>query len=269
MMDPAQNAAFRDAGRDDGVLAFLYLYNALQITSLVCPGETVLDLACGPANQLAMVARLNPEARFVGLDASPNMLEEGRSTLSRCGISNAELLAGDMTDLTPFDNATIDCVVCTMSLHHLADSDALEKVTREARRVLKPAGGLYMLDFGRLKRRATQRYFSQDWRDEQSPEFTQDYLHSLQAAFSIDELTNAARVLGPGIEQFATPLAPFIVIFRSRARRALSAKTQQAARDLYARLGPAQMRKFQAFARWLRMAGCHLPMSLASCVPKQ
>jgi ubiquinone/menaquinone biosynthesis C-methylase UbiE len=243
----------------------LYVYNALLITSVICPGETVLDLACGPANQLAMVAGLNPESRFVGLDASLNMLEEGRATLRRCGIGNAELQSGDMTNLAQFGEASFDGVICTMSLHHLADGLALQKSLREARRVLRPGGGLYILDFGRLKRRATQRYFSQDWRSEQTPEFTQDYLHSLQAAFSIQELQEAARALGPGIACYATPLAPFIVIFCSPSRRIWSAESQERARALYRRLDAAQVRKFQAFARWLRMAGCQLPVSLEAC----
>lgn len=267
MQDPVQNAAFRDAGRESGVLAFLYVYNAVLITSAICPGESVLDLACGPANQLAMVAGLNPESRFVGLDASLNMLDEGRAMLRRRGICNADLQSGDMTNLAQFGDASFDCVICTMSLHHLADGAALQKAMCEARRVLKPGGGLYFLDFGRLKRRATQRYFSQDWRGEQTPEFTQDYLHSLQAAFSIEELQHAARALGPGIECYATPLAPFIVIFQSPSRRTWGAASQDRARALYGRLGAAQARKFQAFARWLRIAGCQLPLSLESSEP--
>ena len=262
MIDPVQNAAFRDAGREGGVLAFLYLYNALLISSVIAPGDTVLDLACGPANQLAWVARLNSGSRLIGLDASPNMLNEGRTTLQRCGVSNAELVLGDMTDLVHFDDASVDCVICTMSLHHLSDLAALQQAMREVRRVLRVDGRVYLIDFGRLKRPATQRFFSQEWRREQSPEFTQDFLHSLQAAFSVEELTSAALALGPGPERYQTPLAPFVVVFRSPARRSWSAATQELARDLYASLGATQRRKFRAFARWLQLAGCSLPFPL-------
>ena len=82
-----QTTSFSQAGEEDGVLAFLYLYNALQITSVLQPGDRVLDLACGPANQLAQIARLNPDVRFIGLDASPTMLQCAQNTLMRVGFS--------------------------------------------------------------------------------------------------------------------------------------------------------------------------------------
>jgi ubiquinone/menaquinone biosynthesis C-methylase UbiE len=147
MNDTVLNAAFRDAGRDDGVLAFLYLFHALRISAVILPGDRVLDLACGPANQLGLVARLNPESNFAGVDASPGMLAEARDTLARVGVENVSLLPGDMTNLVGIADASVDCVVSTMSLHHLPDPDALKKAMLEARRVLKPGGGVYIVDF--------------------------------------------------------------------------------------------------------------------------
>lgn len=263
MQDLAQIAAFVEAGREDGILAFTYFFHALQITPVVRPGDRVLDLACGPANQLVQVARLNPRAHFVGLDASANMLDRARATLERCDISNVELVAGDMTCLTDIDNAVMDCVICTMSLHHLPDLAALAATMREVRRVLKPDGGLYVVDFGRFKRTGTQRYFAQARRDSQSVQFTQDYLHSLRAAFSVEELSGAAALLGPGIVRYLTPQVPLMVLFKSAGRRELDAATQRLARELYGRMTMAQQKDFQGFAHWLRGAGLALPCALA------
>ncbi len=263
MQDPAQIAAFVEAGREDGILAFTYFFHALQITSLVRPGDRVLDLACGPANQLVQVARLNPRAHFVGLDASANMLDRARATLARCAISNVELVSGDMTRLLDIENAMMDCVICTMSLHHLPDLAALAATMREVRRVLKPDGGLYLVDFGRFKRAGTQRYFAQARRDNQSAQFTQDYLQSLKAAFSVKELSAAAALLGPGIVRYLTPLAPLMVVFKSADRRHLDATTQHLARDLYQRMTTAQHKDFQDLAHWFRGAGLALPCALA------
>jgi arsenite methyltransferase len=229
---------------------------------VISEGDTVLDLACGPGNQLAQVARLNPGSRFLGLDASPTMLQEARRTVERCGIDNTDLVLGDMTDLTGFRDESVDCVVCTMSLHHLADVAALERAMREAGRVLKSQGGAYVADFGRLKHPGTQRYFAQNWQQQQSAAFTKDYLQSLRAAFSVDELTNAAAAFGHGIKRYITPLAPFMVVFRSRVRRTWSTDDQRAARSLYANLSADQRKKFRALARWLRAAGCTLPLAL-------
>jgi arsenite methyltransferase len=217
MLDPLQNAAFMEAGREDGILAFIYFYQALQITPIIRDGDRVLDLGCGPANQLAQIARLNPRSHFVGLDASAHMLEQARTTLT--GVGNVELVSGDMTRLAGIEDASMDCVICTMSLHHLPDLAALSSTMREAMRVLKRGGGLYFVDFGRFKRAGTQRFFSQDRRDCQPEPFTQDYLHSLKAAFSLEELSNAAILLGPEVKCYSTPLAPFMVVFKSPARR--------------------------------------------------
>lgn len=263
MHDPAQVAAFVDCGRDEGLLAFTHLFHALHITPLVRPGDRVLDLACGPANQLAQVARLNPQAHFVGLDASATMLEVARTTLAHSALDNVELSTGDMTRLTAFGDASMDCVMCTMSLHHLPDTLALAHTLREVRRVLKPGGALYLVDFGRFKRTRTQHFFAHDRRDCQSARFTQDYLQSLQAAFSVAELRDATTPLGPDVVCYLTPLAPFMVVFKSMARRALDANTQSRMRQAYAGLTPAQQQDFRVFARWFRGGGYALPCTVA------
>ena len=263
MSDPVQIAAFCDSGGDAGVLAFTHLFHAVHMTPLLRPGDRILDLACGPASQLAQIALLNPRASFVGLDASANMLEAARSTLARSGIGNVELVAGDMTRLSGvFDDASMDCVMCTMSLHHLRDTDALARTMGEVRRVLKPGGAVYFVDFGRLKRASTQRFFANDRSDRQCLQFTQDYLRSLQAAFSCDELAEAVAMLGPGLLRYQTPLAPFMLVFKSAPRRTLDAATQSLIREAYSRLTAAQQEDFRVFARWFRAGGYVLPPPL-------
>lgn len=262
MDDLAQNESFELAGREDGILAFIYLYQALQIAPLIRPGDRVLDLGCGPANQLAQIARLNPQAHFTGLDASAEMLARAQATIRRCGVANVEPAAGDMTTLAGFADASVDCVISTMSLHHLPDTAALGKAMRAMRRVLKPDGGLYLVDFGRLKRTATQRFFAEDRSDVQPEKFTCDYFNSLRAAFSVDELSRAAQVLGGGVSRYTTALAPFMVIFRSAARREPDAQTRQLACELYRRLSERQRKDFRLYARWLRAGGLDLPFAL-------
>jgi ubiquinone/menaquinone biosynthesis C-methylase UbiE len=152
LMDgPEQISVFIESGREEGNQPFTYFFHALQATSVVRP-------ACGPANQLVQIARLNPNAHFVGLDASANMLDRARATLARCGVGNVSLIPGDMTRLTDIDDAAFDCVMCTMSLRHLPDLTALGSTMREVRRALNTGGGLYLADFGRLKRPRAQHF---------------------------------------------------------------------------------------------------------------
>ncbi|MCL2344611.1 MAG: methyltransferase domain-containing protein [Desulfobulbus sp.] len=263
MDNAAQNAAFALAGREDGILGFVYLYHALQVTALVRPGDRVLDLGCGPANQLAQIARLNPEARFTGLDASARMLESARETIQRRALPNIELRQGDMTTLAGIDDAAFDCVISTVALHHLPDCAALAAAMRAARRVLKAGGGVYFVDFGRLKHLATQKFFSEDRRSEQPEAMTQDYYHSLRAAFSLDELWQAAHLaFGADITRHATALAPFMAIIGSAGRRELDESTRQIGRAMYAAMTKSQQKDFRLYARWLKAGGLDLPFPL-------
>jgi SAM-dependent methyltransferase len=260
MESEAQTVAFSQAGDASGVLPFLYLYNALQISSLLQPGDRVLDLACGPAHQLVQVARLNPDVHFVGLDASPAMLECAQSTLARAHVRNVKLVQGDMTRLMEMDDGSMDGVICTMSLHHLPDHAALCATLGEVRRVLKPQGRFYLVDFGRLKLHRTQRFFADDLR--QPPQFTEDYFNSLRAAFSVEELSVAVAPLGPDLQRHVTVLAPFLVVFRSAFQRPMDPQTLQRAKEAFANLSATHQDNFRSVANWFRVSGYALPCEL-------
>jgi arsenite methyltransferase len=220
----------------------------------------VLDVACGPANQLALLAGLHPQTRFVGVDASSGMLAHARRTLDASDVRNVELMHGDMSRLIPLPDGSMDCVVCTMSLHHLPDRAALDATMAEMRRVLKPGGRLYLTDFGRLKWLGTQRFFARDL--QQSEQFTQDYFQSLRAAFSVEELSAAVAGLRTEMPRYVTALAPFIVVFRSAAGRDLDVPTLERISAMYAGLSPQQQDNFRGLANWFRVSGLKLPCAL-------
>ncbi|NWK78683.1 class I SAM-dependent methyltransferase [Aquitalea sp. LB_tupeE] len=262
MEDPLQVAAFADSGKDQGILNYIYLFHSLMSAALIAPGDVVLDLACGPANQLLRHARLHPDAHFIGMDASARMLELAEQNLREAGVHNVSLQQGDMTRLDGMAAAGTDVVTCTMSLHHLADSTALQHCTQQIARILRPQGGVYLADFGRLKRRATQRFFAYDRMDLQSPAFTADFLNSLQAAFSLTELQQAAAVLASAPACYYTALAPFMVVLRSTPRRAIDPGLQQRAQAAYQQLIPGEQRDLCNLLRWFRPGGLRLPDGL-------
>jgi SAM-dependent methyltransferase len=146
-----------------------------------------------------------------------------------------------------------------MSLHHLVDSAALQTAMREIRRVLKPDGGIYLADFGRLKRAATQKFFAHDRMDLQTPEFTDDFLNSLRAAFSLAEFSAATAELALPIRHYQTALAPFMMICRSDTRRVLDASLAVRIKLHYRNLTRDQRRDFANMARWFRIGGLALP----------
>jgi len=97
----------------------------------------VLDLCCGPAEVTPLLAELSQQV--VGLDASPKALAAARKRLPQ--VEFVEAFAQDM----PFPNASFDWVHTSLALHELSFAD-LEQVLREVWRVLKPGGGLLILD---------------------------------------------------------------------------------------------------------------------------
>ncbi|HJU49915.1 MAG TPA: class I SAM-dependent methyltransferase, partial [Pseudogulbenkiania sp.] len=262
MEDADQIRAFMQSGRSNGILNYIYFFHAVMSLPVIRPGDVVLDLACGPANQLLQIARLHPDARFIGLDASVAMLELAGENLAQAGLPNVSLQQGDISCLDGFADAAIDCVLCTMSLHHLPDTDLLGQTMQQIRRVLSPDGGVYLADFGRLKRRATQHFFAHDRIERQSEQFTVDFLNSLRAAFSLAELQQAVALLERELHVYRTTLAPFMLLFRSAPRRHIDVTLEKRVRDGYARLNAGEQRDFDNLVRWFRTAGLTLPCRL-------
>ncbi len=101
------------------------------------PQDRVLDLCCGPAEVTPLLAELSQNV--VGLDASPKALAAARQRLP-----NVEFVEAFAQDI-PFPANSFDWVHTSLALHELPLPD-LEQVLREVWRVLKPRGGLLILD---------------------------------------------------------------------------------------------------------------------------
>ena len=218
MDDPDKVKAYTRAGREDGVMAPVYLFHCAQICEILQKGDLALDLGCGPATQLAQVARLNPAVQFTGVDLSEEMLGRARDHVRDMDLTNVDFHRSSMTDLAKFKDNSVDAVFSTVALHHLPDQAHLQRTFEEVARVLKPGGGVYLVDFGRLHSERSIRYFAYQYADRQPELFTLDYLYSLQAAFSYDDFREAGRVLSDHARLYSTFLAPFMVALKSSPR---------------------------------------------------
>ena len=219
MDDPDNVAAYVEAGREHAVMAPVYLFHCANICEVIRPGDTVVDLACGPANQLAMVARLNPETQFIGVDLSAPMLERAQELIDRQGLKNVTFRHGDITDLSSFADKSVDAVMSTMALHHLPTFDMLCQTYAEVARILKDGGGVYMVDFGHLKSKRSIDYFAYQYADRQPALFTEDYYNSLHAAFYPEEFSKAVQPLAGRARLYATIGLPFMLALKSAPRR--------------------------------------------------
>jgi demethylmenaquinone methyltransferase/2-methoxy-6-polyprenyl-1,4-benzoquinol methylase len=109
----------------------------------VAPGETVLDVACGTAAVAVEVAR-NHGCRVVGVDQSPEMLAEGRHRVGAAGLRDRIELREARAEELPFEDAAFDGLTFTYLLRYVDDPAA---TMRELARVVKPGGGIAMLEF--------------------------------------------------------------------------------------------------------------------------
>jgi len=107
-------------------------------------GIKLLDIGTGPGLIPIHLRRSLGEARFIGLDVSPEMLRIASSHMARISVDVA-FVAGDAEKL-PFEAGSLDLITCLFTLHHL---DHPEGFLRELDRVLVPGGRLLLIDFRR------------------------------------------------------------------------------------------------------------------------
>jgi ubiquinone/menaquinone biosynthesis C-methylase UbiE len=98
----------------------------------------VLDLGCGTGRLLERAAENWPDANFIGIDLSPQMIAEARR--KHHTDSRFRFRIGDAATLT-LESASVDAAFSTISFHHWGDQ--LGGV-RQVARVLRP-GGLFVL----------------------------------------------------------------------------------------------------------------------------
>lgn len=262
MDDPDKVAAYTRAGREDGVMAPVYLFHTAHMCEVIRPGDTVVDLACGPATQLAQVARLNPDVRFIGVDLSRPMLERAQEHIAALHLSNVELREGDITELLSIADASVDAVVSSMALHHLPSVDLLHKAFAQVKRVLRPSGGVYLADFGRLHSAKSIDYFAYQYADRQPELFTLDYLYSLKAAFSVEDFRQASVVFGDAVRLARTFGAAFMVALKSSNRRTLSDRLSRDLLDLCDAMPSHHKADYCNLKRVFAIGGLRLSLSL-------
>lgn len=261
MADREQVDAYVKAGREDGPMAPTYLLHTLQLSQMIRPGDQVVDLACGPANQLCQVARLNPQASFLGVDLSENMLKDAQENADRQGLTNIRFQLGDITRVEAVADQSADLVMSTLSLHHLPTEALLQACFAEVARIVKKDGAVYLADFGRLKRDSTLEFFAGKDADLHPPLYVEDFRNSMRAAFPLAVLRQAAERLAflTGVRLLHTFMVPFMVVIKTPARQALHAEALNACRDLWQRLPASQKQDFEDLRRFFASGGLRTP----------
>lgn len=107
-------------------------------------GELGLDVGTGTADlSIAVIRRSGPGTRMLGMDITPEMLEQGRIKLTRLGLQDRiDLRIGDAEHIDLPDNSVDGCC-SAFTVRNLTD---LQQGFREMLRVVRPGGRVVCLE---------------------------------------------------------------------------------------------------------------------------
>jgi 2-polyprenyl-3-methyl-5-hydroxy-6-metoxy-1,4-benzoquinol methylase len=99
-------------------------------------GLTILDYGCGNGEILAEMWRLNPDARYIGVDVSETAVAAARQRLP-----NATFYCVPDGGGVPLEDGAAQFILCSEVIEHVYDTEA---TLQELARLLKPGGRILL-----------------------------------------------------------------------------------------------------------------------------
>ena len=110
---------------------------------LIKEGETVLDLGSGAGLDCFLAAKkVGASGHVIGVDMTVEMIEKAKENARNQSYKNVEFKLGDIEDL-PLEDNSVDVVISNCVVNLAPDK---LKVFKEAHRVLKEGGRMYLSD---------------------------------------------------------------------------------------------------------------------------
>lgn len=158
-------------------------------TVLGRPGR-LLDLGCGPADVTVRLARALPGWRVDGVDGAAAMLAFGRTRVAVAGLDDRVHLHHRLLPDPYLPVATYDLVVATSVLHHLDHPSVL---WHAAARSARPGAVIAVHDLRRPATTGEAAALVERHAADEPDVLRHDFLHSLYAAYTIDEVREQLR----------------------------------------------------------------------------
>lgn len=116
------------------------LYWKRRLLAKAPPSQAILDLACGTGIVTLALARLNPQARIVGVDVTEDYLQVARKKARELGV-NVKFIHADAETVAL--EGTFDCITSSYIPKYIDAGKLLENITP----ALRPGGVIVLHDF--------------------------------------------------------------------------------------------------------------------------
>src|SRR5215831_7590676 len=160
-------------------------------------GASVLDLGCGTADVTVRFVRAFSGVTALGVDGSDAMLAFGRSRIHDEGLESRIRLENHYLPDPSLEKQGFDAVISNSLLHHVLDPVAFWRATAKC---AKPGGPILIVDLLRPPDHETAVRLVDQHANDAPPVLRRDFIASLHAAYSIDEVRQ--QLIAGGLPQF-------------------------------------------------------------------
>lgn len=116
--------------------------------SKIKEGDIVLDLGCGAGFDCFLASKkAGKTGKVIGVDMTKEMIEKAKTNAKKLGAENTEFILSEIEKL-PLKDDSVDIIITNCVINLTPDKT---KTFKEARRVLKKGGKMYVSDIVLLK----------------------------------------------------------------------------------------------------------------------
>jgi len=155
----------------------------------------VLDLGCGPADIPIRLCRALPDVAVTAVDGAAAMLALGREAIGKAGLDGRIDLVETLLPSQVLPPAAFDAVMSNSLLHHLHHPEVLWRTILET---AAPGAPVYVMDLARPASAEAARALRDKYAAGAPEVLQRDFLASLHAAFTADEVRVQLAGVGCG-----------------------------------------------------------------------
>ncbi|MBX3335215.1 MAG: methyltransferase domain-containing protein [Nitrospira sp.] len=144
----------------------------------------VLDLGCGPGDIPIRFAKLYPDCRVIGIDASAPMIQLGEQAVQQAGLTDRITLRCERYEEVAGARIA-DAAISNSLLHHLPNP---LQFWQKLRQLVKPGAPVLVMDLLRPESPEAAQAIVDQYAANEPDILRRDFYNSLLAAFTEDEI---------------------------------------------------------------------------------